>query len=609
MLTDLSLIQNLNLQQGQGSTNPLDLPFREGPSSSQVAIAGPFAEQGYVPMKRPASLNTVVSHVGKGTAPLHAGPEKRAMLPTTNFLPTPVRVKKLEVLLYGYDDHLKKFLIDGFSVGFSLHSNLSEMGSRSIKNHKSALEHLDIVDEKIKKEMDKGRVKGPFDSHPFENFICSPIGLVPKKELGQFRLIHDLSYPKGASVNSNIPPEFSAVNYQNIETVIDIVQSYGHNCLMSKSDIQEAFRLIPIKQSDHRLLGFSWRGKFYHDCVLAFGASSSCQIFEKFSSALQWILNKKFNILGISHLLDDFFFCGKKDTSECLNALQTFLAMAEHLGVPIKQEKTHYPTTCLTIYGIEIDSTEMVARLPLDKIEKISALLLKYKCKRKISLKNLQSLLGLLNFACSVIIPGRAFLRRLYDLTIGHTSPHFMITLNADARADLNLWHTFIENYNGKSCFLFQNWISSDVIKLYSDSAGVHGGYAAVFGNKWFAKEWSEEMKDLHITVKELFPIVVALDFWGHLLANHKILFLTDNAAVADIINKTTSKEKNCMKLIRRMVLSSLQFNIFFRAKHIPGKTNVICDLLSRFSFQEAHRIAPWLNATQEVVPSHLLMM
>ncbi|XP_071150453.1 uncharacterized protein [Mytilus edulis] len=337
------------------------------------------------------------------------------------------------------------------------------------------------------------------------------------------------------------------------------------------------------------------------------GASSSCQLFEAFSTALHWILNAKFQIYGVSHLLDDFFFVGKAGSNECYSALQTFLCLADKLGVPIKSEKTQLPTTCITIYGIEIDSTQMVARLPMEKIEKILQLLSKYKCKRSISLRELQSLLGLLNFACGVTIPGRAFLRRLFDLTIGHTSPHYRINLNSDARLDLKLWYSFIENYNGKSCFLFKEWVSSDFLKLFSDATGTYGGFAAVFGSKWFSGKWPPELIDLHITVKELFPIVLAIDIWGPLLANHKILFLTDNSAVAEIINKTSSREKNIMRLIRRLVLAALKYNIYFRAKHIPGKTNVICDLLSRFSFQEAHQIAPWLSPTPVVIPPQFL--
>ncbi|CAG2244766.1 unnamed protein product [Mytilus edulis] len=147
-----------------------------------------------------------------------------------------------------------------------------------------------------------------------------------------------------------------------------------------------------------------------------------------------------------------------------------------------------------------------VARLP---DEKISLLLNKYKCKRSVTLRELQSLLGLLNFACGVIVPGRAF------LTMGHTSPHYRIKLNSEPRLDLKLWDLFIKDFNGKSCFLYNKWVSSDVLKLYSDAAGTHGGFAAVFGSKWFAGEWPQEIRNLPITIKELFPIVLAIDIWG----------------------------------------------------------------------------------------------
>ena len=61
----------------------------------------------------------------------------------------------------------------------------------------------------------------------------------------------------------------------------------------------------------------------------------------------------------------------------------------------------------------------MEARLPDDKLEKARSLLLAFQSKQKVTLKELQSLIGVLNFACSVVVPGRAFLRRLIDLTMG----------------------------------------------------------------------------------------------------------------------------------------------------------------------------------------------
>ncbi|VDI71577.1 Hypothetical predicted protein [Mytilus galloprovincialis] len=273
-------------------------------------------------------------------------------------------------------------------------------------------------------------------------------------------------FPKGDSVNFWTPPEYTSVSYQNIETVIELVQEHGFNCEMSKADVEDAFRLIPVHFSEYHLLGFKWEEKFYHDAALPMGASSSCQLFENFSSALQWILNSKFQIRGVSHLLDDFFFVGEANTNKCSVALNTFLTLSKTLGVPIKDEKTQLPTTCIIIYGIEIDSRAMVARLPKDKIAKILGLLNIFKVKKKVILRELQSLLGLLNFACSVVVPGRAFLRRLFDLTIGHSCPHYRITLNSEARADLRAWFDFVSNYNGKSCFLFQKMGVFRIIKV-----------------------------------------------------------------------------------------------------------------------------------------------
>jgi hypothetical protein len=46
---------------------------------------------------------------------------------------------------------------------------------------------------------------------------------------------------------------------------------------LSKCDIEDAFRIIPIHPSDYYLLGFTWNNYFYFDRCLPMGASSSCQ--------------------------------------------------------------------------------------------------------------------------------------------------------------------------------------------------------------------------------------------------------------------------------------------------------------------------------------------
>ena len=82
------------------------------------------------------------------------------------------------------------------------------------------------------------------------------------------------------------------------------------------------------------------------------------------------------------------------------------------------QEKTVGPSTVLCFAGIELDTSAMEARLPNDKLEKCRFMLREF-LKRKVSLKEMQSLIGLLNFTCSVGLPGRTFLRHMINVTGG----------------------------------------------------------------------------------------------------------------------------------------------------------------------------------------------
>jgi hypothetical protein len=70
---------------------------------------------------------------------------------------------------------------------------------------------------------------------------------------------------------------------------------------MAKCDIEDAFRLVPIHPTDYHLLGFTWNNLYYYDRCLPMGASSSCQIFESFSSSLHWIMENKYCAAGMYH--------------------------------------------------------------------------------------------------------------------------------------------------------------------------------------------------------------------------------------------------------------------------------------------------------------------
>ena len=79
------------------------------------------------------------------------------------------------------------------------------------------------------------------------------------------------------------------------------------------------------------------------------------------------------------------------------------------------EEKTFLHTQVLSFLGYELDSVKMEVRLLSNKLQKCLSLIQEFLTKPKFTLKTLQSIIGTLNFACAVVLPGRAFLRRLID--------------------------------------------------------------------------------------------------------------------------------------------------------------------------------------------------
>ena len=138
-------------------------------------------------------------------------------------------------------------------------------------------------------------------------------------------------------------------------------------------------------------------------------------------------------------------------------------------------EKTEGPSPVLTFVGIELDCSRNEARLPHEKVEKCLLAICSLLGRKKVTLKELQSLIGLLNFAYSVLTPGRVFLWRLINLTIGIKYTHHFIRLTSEAKKDLRLWETFMSSFNGKSFSLEDDWASSYSLRFYTDSAQSSG--------------------------------------------------------------------------------------------------------------------------------------
>ena len=106
-------------------------------------------------------------------------------------------------------------------------------------------------------------------------FRVSPLGLALKNSPGEFCLIPHLSFPKGSSLNDGIYPENTLVSYATVEDAVPFIKSVGSVCFLAKTDIKNAFRIIPINPQDYHLLGICWNGLYYYDRAMPMRCSSS----------------------------------------------------------------------------------------------------------------------------------------------------------------------------------------------------------------------------------------------------------------------------------------------------------------------------------------------
>ena len=520
---------------------------------------------------------------------------------------TPVNSPLLASLLTGHpNSDFTTYLLQGFTWGFKVGYSGPHY-PRPSSNLRSALARPQVIDKYLEAECQAGHTLGPFPSPPLPNFVVNPLGAVPKKRSGKWRLIMHLSYPPESSVNDGIDNKDFPLRYSTVYNAIDSVMRLGRGALMAKIDIRSAFRLCPVHPSDHHLLGMKWRGSFYFDRVLPFGLRSAPFIFNCLAEAIEWIAFQQ-GVTHIHHYLDDFFVAGTPDSEQCSQHLHTLVSLCAALGVPLADDKREGPTTCLEYLGILLDSASLEARLPADKLQDIHHSLNAWATRSSCSKRELLSLIGTLSFAAKVVPTGRTFLRRMIDLSSSVASLDEVIPLSGDFMLDLQWWQEFATPWNGRSFFLLPDWTPSPHLQLFTDSSGTIG-FGAYCQGEWFNGRWSTAQLERSIQWKELYPIVLAAAVWGEQWRTLRIRLLCDNQAIVHCLVSGSSRCPHVMSLLRTLFLLAARYNFTVSAQHIAGTHNVIADSLSRFRMQVFWSHAPQASPQPTPLPHSLPFM
>ena len=469
------------------------------------------------------------------------------------------------------------------------------------RNHRSVEQRPEVIKQHIENECQTGRLLGPVPPGLVAACQVSPIGLVPKSQPGAWRLIVDLSFPEGHSVNDGIESDLASMRYSHIDDAVRVIRVLGQGALLAKVDLKSAYRVIPVHRDDWHLLAIQWESHTYLDTALPFGLRSAPKLFSAVADALAWCMWKQ-GVRHQLHYLDDYLLLGPPMSSTCAEYLSVTLQLCSALGVPAATEKVEGPTTCLTFLGIEVDTVSQQLRLPQAKLLRLKANIKGWLGRKSCKKRQLQSLLGHLNHAAMVVRSGRSFLRRMIDCLSLASRPDHFIRLNREFQSDLRWWHIFVSRWNGIS------FIASVApsITVTSDASGTWGCGAFV-GNQWFQLAWPPSWSDIHITAKELVPIVLAAMIWGSTWSKKVVQFICDNQAVVSCLKSGSSRNPLVMQLLRCFSFICARYEFQPVSQHLSGKENVAADALSRNNMHAFFSFCPQANKTPIVVPDTMV--
>ena len=178
--------------------------------------------------------------------------------------PTPIHI---DLLMWYLSSHLDQtfasYVYTGLSKGFHIGFNHSSTRLQSAsRNHPFSLANPTVVENHIATEVLAGQLVGPVAGPLTPLIHVSPLGLVPKShQVDQWRMIVDLSFPHGSSVNDSIPPELCSLAYASVDDAVEHILHLGRSAQMVKTDLKDAYRMVPIHPHDQSLLGISWQAE------------------------------------------------------------------------------------------------------------------------------------------------------------------------------------------------------------------------------------------------------------------------------------------------------------------------------------------------------------
>lgn len=528
-------------------------------------------------------------------------------------------MEKFEQLLKNYDDKdLITYLRYGWPVG------CVDPGEQVLPvNHKGAQMHAAQVRRYLQKQSDNCTLIGPLKQNPFgERARFSPINTRAKKELEEGtkelaqRIIVDLSSPRGKSINDGTPKNFyldkeQELHFPTVDALVKIIREKGQGCKLFKVDRKSAYKFENIDPGDVHLMGMIFEGEFYFDTSLVMGARHAAGCCHRTTSALIHIHQEKG--FRSTCFIDDM--AGGEVPDRADEAYQVLQEILRDLNILEAQDKACPPSTLMVFLGILFDTILMTMEVTPDRLKEIKVELIRWLRKRYSTKKQVQSLIGKLNFCASVVRAGRLFFSRILTFMKTMRDRGFH-EVPQDVRKDIDWWIRFVEQFNGVSCIPDELWSRPGLVFSSDASLVAAGAWAPATEehniNEYFTVQFPAALQckaEVSINELEAVALLLGIRVWGGRCKGKRMLIRCDNQATVHILNTGRATNVFAQACMREVHFWCAKFDCQVRAFHLKSKLNTMADVLSRIhepGKREEFQILTRYMKTKEVrVPGH----
>ena len=369
-----------------------------------------------------------------------------------------------------------------------------------------------------------------------------------------------------------------------MEHLPDLFDMLYPNDKIVKLDLQDAFFVMPMSRDCYKYFQFSVKNAKYRFKCAAQGFKLSPFIFCKIVKPLVSYCRAQ----GIRCLIyiDDMILIGQHD-QKCTDDAHIVSRLFQECGFLINWDKSDLePKQTQEVLGFVIDTTNMTAHLPDDKVRSYTKFIDSCLKSRFIPIRVLAKLIGIF-ISCTAIFPqGKLFFRDLEGtkvraLSQNNNSWDAVAELTAENFSTIHWWRSFIQE--NKPYRFTKRSIS---LEAFSDSS--LSGWGFKLANTTISHPFSTLDSTSNINDLEMRAILYGLQtFQNQLQHQHLLLHCDNTTCIADLQNFGSMKSKIRDSLVKQVYSLLESKDCDLTVTYIKSAQNVDADAASRVIHNE----------------------